>query len=43
MKYTANFNKDKIKKFIQNQINIYEFSIMVIIFLLALILIKISI
>jgi hypothetical protein len=43
MKYTAIFNKDKVKKAIQHKINIYEFSIMAIIFLLILILIKIFI
>jgi hypothetical protein len=43
MKYTEHFIKSKIKKLIQNKINIYEFSIMVIIFLLVFILIKLSI
>lgn len=43
MKYTAHFNKDKIKKLIQNKNNFYEYSIMTIIFLLILILLKLSI
>ena len=43
MKYTEHFNKDKIKKIIQDKSNIYEFSIMTIIFLLILILLKIFI
>ena len=43
MNYTAFFKKANLKKLIENNINIYEFSIMTIIFLLILILIKIFI
>jgi hypothetical protein len=43
MKYTEHFSKDKIKKMIQNKSHLYEFSIMVVIFLLILVLIKIFI
>ncbi len=43
MKYTEHFFKSKIKKLIQNSSNFYEFSIIVIIFLLILILLKIFI
>ena len=43
MKYATYFSTDKIKKVVKNKMDFYEFSIMAIIFLLILILLKISI
>ena len=43
MNYSAFFKKANLKKLIEKRINIYEFSIMTIIFLLILIIIKIFI
>ena len=43
MKYAEIFNKDRIKKLIQNSSNFYEFSIMITMFILILIVLKILI